>query len=64
VNIQTNGGSDSSKNSYGIPNGHAYSILDAFEIGSNKIYMIRNPWSSSKYKGKWNSNQWTQEMVR
>lgn len=64
VNIQTNGGSDSSTNKYGIPNSHAYSILDAFKIGSNKIYMVRNPWSKSNYRGKWNPQDWTSEMAR
>ena len=63
VNVQTNG-FDSNKNKYGIPNGHAYSILDAFEMGSNQIYMIRNPWSNSDYKGKWKANDWTDEMVK
>jgi hypothetical protein len=48
-------------NQYGIPNSHAYSVMSAFYIKSSenliyKVYMIRNPWSISNYKGMWNPN--------
>ncbi len=48
-------------NQYGIPNAHAYSVMTAFQIKvteklSYKVYMIRNPWSISNYKGMWNPN--------
>jgi hypothetical protein len=47
-------------NQYGIPNSHAYSVISAFYIKSSekliyKVYMIRNPWSTSNYKGMWNA---------
>jgi hypothetical protein len=32
VNVQTNGGFDTSRNRYGIANGHAYSVLKAFYL--------------------------------
>ena len=43
----------------GLYSGHAYSILDAFEVGSHKLVKIRNPWGSGNPKewtGPWSDN--------
>jgi hypothetical protein len=39
---------------------HAYSILGAYQEGSEKIVEIRNPWgwSGDEWKGKW-SDSWS-----
>ena len=57
-------------NQYGIPNAHAYSVMTAFQIKvteklSYKVYMIRNPWSISNYKGMWNPNDklWKNKQI-
>ena len=70
VNVQTNGGSDSSRNKYGIANGHAYSVLKAFYLEErgkivHQLYMVRNPWSSSSFIGKWSAGdrRWTSNFI-
>lgn len=45
----TGSGADSTNNICGIANGHAYTLIAAFEITDsyntkNPVYMIRNPW--------------------
>lgn len=47
----TNGGADSTYNTCGVANGHAYTIISAFYLYDtdmttvlHKLYMIRNPW--------------------
>jgi hypothetical protein len=51
----TTGGSDSTRNSCGIVNGHAYSVLSVFEITHSgttyKMLMVRNPHDSTQYTG-------------
>ena len=41
----------------GIMTGHAYGIIDVFEIESSvkvhRLLRIRNPWGEMEWKGKW-----------
>mmetsp|Transcript_24040 Transcript_24040/g.23674 ORF Transcript_24040/g.23674 Transcript_24040/m.23674 type:complete len:135 (+) Transcript_24040:633-1037(+) len=56
---------DVSKN--GIVQGHAYSILDVFEIEGIKLLQLRNPWGdATEWKGAWsdNSREWTERRKR
>jgi hypothetical protein len=56
-------GSDSHTSSLGIVQGHAYSILDAYEVEGNKLLQIRNPWGNSiEWKGAWgdSSSDWSE----
>jgi hypothetical protein len=54
-------------NNYGLVNGHAYSLIGAYEIKNNnvvtnRLYRIRNPWGVDVYTGKWNDGDtasWT-----
>ena len=56
-------GSDTNVNDMGIAFGHAYSILDAFEVEGNKLIQVRNPWGNvTEWKGAWSdkSTDWTE----
>jgi Calpain family cysteine protease len=56
-------GSDANISNMGIVQGHAYSILDIFEVEGNKLLQLRNPWGNDKeWKGAWSdqSSDWTE----
>jgi len=64
----TAGGSDSTTNTCGIANGHAYTIISAFYLYDtdgttvlHKLYMVRNPWGVDYFTGTWRatSGLWT-----
>ena len=60
-------GSDSDVSRLGIVQGHAYSILDVFEVEGNKLVQLRNPWGDkTEWKGAWgdNSREWTERRKR
>ena len=67
----TGSGADSTWNICGIANGHAYSILAAFNMTDasgtvHSIYMIRNPWGSANaYNQSWRATDpdWTNALV-
>jgi hypothetical protein len=68
----TSSGSDTTYNSCGIPFGHAYSIVEAFNLTDSSgtvqnMIMARNPWGSSSgvYNGTWkySDSQWTTSTV-
>lgn len=67
----TGSGADSTYNVCGIPNGHAYTILAAFNMTDaagkvNSVYMIRNPWGTDyNYNQTWNATDpnWTTALV-
>ncbi|KIV80694.1 hypothetical protein PV11_08178 [Exophiala sideris] len=37
----------------GISEGHAYSIMDAKEVGGHRLLKLRNPWGKKEWTGKW-----------
>jgi len=41
----------------GIMTGHAYGVLDVFEIKTqnktHRLLRVRNPWGEMEWKGKW-----------
>lgn len=37
----------------GIDEGHAYSIMDAKEVGGHRLLKLRNPWGKKEWTGKW-----------
>jgi len=45
----------------GIVAGHAYSLLDAQQVGPNRIIQTRNPWGHFEWDGDWgdHSSLWT-----
>jgi len=52
---------------YGLTSGHAYSVLDLFELSNGvKLAQIRNPWSKEGYTGPWSdkSSLWTPQLKR
>ena len=64
----TDGDSDTKVNSCGINQAHAYSIISAFYLETTpgvadyKLYMLRNPWGETAYKGKFKHDdaRWTE----
>ena len=63
--------SDSSKNKFGIATAHAYSVLSTLKLKAGggkteRIYMVRDPWGSTGYGGKWSKGDigWTEELRR
>jgi hypothetical protein len=70
MGLGTSGGSDTTYNSCGIANGHAYSLQAPFEMTDasgtvHKVLLIRNPWGTSGYSGTWNKDDsnWTDALV-
>lgn len=63
----TTGTSDTTYNSFGVTNAHAFSIISVFalynEFGDEqyRLYMVRNPWSNTYYRGDFRSldSKWT-----
>ena len=49
----------------GLCPGHAYSLLDIYELETNqglvKLIKLRNPWGNREWQGDWsyNSSLWT-----
>jgi hypothetical protein len=61
---------DSTTNACGVVQGHAYSILSAFQMTDaddvvHNMIMVRNPWGITYYSGEWNSgdSRWTDALV-
>ena len=66
----TTGGSDTGRNDCGIATGHAYSILEPFEMTdansvTTKMLLMRNPWGTTDYSAAWHAGDaaWTDELV-
>jgi len=65
----TQGGSDEGRNSCGIAEGHAYSIVSAFSMtvsgSSKKFLLMRNPWGTTDYSWDYHKNDavWTDALV-
>jgi len=60
-------GSDRDVSPMGIVQGHAYGILDVFELEGNQLVQLRNPWGDrTEWKGAWgdSSSQWTERRKR
>lgn len=59
-------GQGEGKTPKGIIEGHAYTIIDAHEIGGEHVLEMRNPWGNgSEWNGKWSDNDsksWTPEL--
>lgn len=61
----------SDTNSCGIIQGHAYTVLSAFEMTDSvtgttyKMYLIRNPWGVTFYSNEWHAgdSRWTDELA-
>ena len=58
----TPNGSDTTTNSDGLVQGHAYNILDLLVLSNGqRLVKMQNPWSSETYRGDWSdeSSLWT-----
>jgi hypothetical protein len=56
----SNGGDDT-KQSRGIVQGHAYSLIRVQRVGDFKMLCLRNPWGETEWTGDWGDNSplWT-----
>ena len=43
-------------NHCGLAIGHSFSVLAAFEVGNEKVLMMRTPSGPSGYSGEWNKD--------
>jgi len=65
----TVGGSDTGRNDCGIATGHAYTILEPFQMTVSDVVtdmlMFRNPWGTTDYSGPWHEGDaaWTDALV-
>lgn len=51
----------------GIVQGHAYSVMDVYEVEGNKLIQLRNPWGEeTEWLGAWGdkSKEWTERRRR
>lgn len=50
----------------GILEKHAYSIMEAREVGNERLLKLRNPWGNSEWTGAWSdgSVEWTPEWMQ
>ena len=70
IGSATAGDSDSTVNSYGVTNAHAFSIISVFPLNNefgieqHRLYMVRNPWSNTYYSGNFRSSDpaWTDDF--
>lgn len=50
----------------GLMGNHAYSVLRAVECKGKRFVVLRNPWGSSEWTGRWSdgSKEWTQDWLQ
>jgi Calpain family cysteine protease len=50
---------------YGLVSGHAYTVLRAKEYNGKKFVVVRNPWGTGEWKGRWSdgAKEWTPEWM-
>ncbi|KAG2378543.1 hypothetical protein C9374_008182 [Naegleria lovaniensis] len=46
----------------GLMAGHAYAVLQCFEVGKNRLIRLKNPWARGEWTGPWSDNsiEWSQ----
>ncbi|KIM33740.1 hypothetical protein M408DRAFT_325348 [Serendipita vermifera MAFF 305830] len=50
---------------HGLVTGHAYTVLHAKEYNGKRFVVVRNPWGTGEWKGRWSdgSKEWTKEWL-
>lgn len=50
--------------SMGLVQGHAYSLIGAYEGNGVQLVQVRNPWGQHEWTGDWSDNSplWTEEL--
>ena len=60
ITAATDGTSDTSYNTCGIPMAHAFSVLSVFHIErsdqTHNMLIVRNPWGITKYNRTWSAD--------
>jgi calpain-15 len=68
IMIASSKGAGEEENEQGIISGHAYSLIDLYELESNgqplRLCKLRNPWGHKEWTGDWSdeSSLWTPEL--
>ena len=68
IMIASSKGSGEAESELGIISGHAYSLIDLYEIEHHgqqvKLCKLRNPWGHKEWSGDWSdeSDKWTDEL--
>lgn len=54
------------RSNYGLVAYHAYTVLDAVNLGGTQLIKVMNPWGNERYTGPWNDNdyRWTDAFKR
>lgn len=59
--------SDAEGERTGLVPGHAYAMLDVKLVANRRLFLLKNPWSHMRWKGKYSerdSDSWTAELQR
>ena len=67
----TRTGSDKDVNRHGLPNNHAFSVMDVLTVSDkdgieHRLVGLRNPWGREKFRGQWSNDSelWTADLLR
>lgn len=63
--IDNDRGMNTATRIYGLVTSHAYSVLRAKEYNGKKFVVVRNPWGTGEWKGRWSdgAKEWTPEWM-
>lgn len=50
----------------GIQNGHAYTLIGAYEVEGFRLVKVRNPWGNTEWTGTWSDDdkRWTDSLKK
>ena len=58
-------GGDTETKIHGLYTSHAYTVLRAKEYNGKRFVVVRNPWGTGEWKGRWSdgAKEWTEEWL-
>ncbi|KAG9054724.1 hypothetical protein FS842_004317 [Serendipita sp. 407] len=56
---------DTARRVHGLVTNHAYTVLKAVEYKGKRFVVVRNPWGTGEWRGRWSdgAKEWTQEWT-
>ncbi|KAG8833691.1 hypothetical protein FRC17_010223 [Serendipita sp. 399] len=56
---------DTARRVHGLVTNHAYTVLKAMEYNGKRFVVIRNPWGTGEWRGRWSdgAKEWTSEWL-